>query len=124
MSKYSSINKKLNQSQRLLDELARDLLSVENRVSKDDWLKVVKAIGLVNEVQKSIWHIDPNLSILNQDSDYLARYRGLLVRAADFESKNDLPRAIKELNTAIDMGLPAIMHEVVAKELKRIKNLS
>ena len=129
MSEFESINKLLNKGQRVLDEIAREIVILKNKPDKDALNKVIDALSLLSEVQKSIWGKDPDLSVHNEgdkkkDTKHMKELRELLINSKKYEDNNDIPNAILELKKALDMEPPAITHEVVTKELVRLHSAS
>jgi len=128
MSEYDTINKLLNKGQRIIDQIAREIVVLKHMPDKGNMKKTVEALSLLNEVQKSIWKADPDLTAipgprdeLNQESIYMKEYRSYIIKSNHYEDNNDIPNAIKELQKALNMEPPHIMYEVVEKELERLK---
>jgi len=131
MSEYATINKLLNKGQRVIDQIAREIVSLKYSPDKDNMQKTVEALSLLNEVQKSIWKAEPDLTAMskpgdeiNQESKYMKEYRSYIIKSNYYEDNNDIPNAIKELQNALNMEPPHIMYEVVEKEIERLKNNS
>jgi len=131
MSEYESINKLLNKAQRIIDQIAREIVRLKYMPEKENMKKTVDAVSLLNEVQKSIWKVEPDLSATskledesNQESGYMKEYRAYLIKANHYEGINDYQNAILELQKALDMEPPHIMHEVVIRELERLRYIS
>lgn len=131
MSEYETINKLLNKGQRVIDQIAREIVSLKYMPAKENMQKTVKALSLLNEVQKSVWRVEPDLSAIpkskdksNHESRYMKEYRAYIIKSSHYEDNNDLPNAIIELKKALDMEPPHIMYEVIIKELERLQNIS
>ncbi len=131
MSEYDTINKLLNKGQRIIDQIAREIVVLKHMPDKGNMKKTVEALSLLNEVQKSIWKADSDLTAipgpkdeLGQESIYMKKYRSYIIKSSHYEDNNDIPNAIKELQKALNMEPPHIMYEVVEKELERLKRNS
>ncbi len=129
MSEFESINKLINRGQRVLDEIASEVVALKHKPDKDTLNKVVDALSLLSEVQKSIWEKDPDLSFhyegdKKQDTNYMKTLREYLINSKKYEDNKDIPNAILELKKALEMEPPAIMYESVTKELRRLQSAS
>jgi len=113
MSEFESINKLLNRGQRVLGEIASEVVILKHKSDKDTLNKVVDALSLLSEVQKSIWEKDPNLSVhyegdKMQDTKYMKALREFLINSKEHEDNKDIPSAILELQKALEMEPPTI----------------
>lgn len=126
MSEYENINKLLNKGQRITDAIAREIVKLNYKPGKDNLKKVIDAMGLLNEVQKYIWKEEPELSAITKDnpqeeSSYLKKYREHINKAFNYKENNEIERAIKEFQMALDMEPPHVLYEVAEKELESLK---
>ncbi|MBT7444256.1 MAG: hypothetical protein HN790_09885 [Methylococcales bacterium] len=130
MSEYETINQLLNKGQRVVDQIAREIVALKYAPDDANLHKTVEALSLLNDVQKSIWEAEPDLIAipksrgeLHQESKYMQEYRSYILKSSHHEENNDIPNAIKELQNALNMEPPHIMYEVVEKDIERLKNI-
>ena len=126
MSEYVEINKLLNKATRALDLIARETANFENLPKTDNLLKIAEAISLVGEVQNTVWKEAPELSVHyegknKEETRFMREFRTHLKNAYEYEKNNDLNKAKNELNQAIEMELPPLMHETATKFLVKLQ---
>lgn len=125
MKEYEKLNRILNQSQRVLDELAREVVDTEFAPIKKNVGRVVRAIELISKVQASLWQRVPDLAFHFEpgrpDTALMARVRQLVADAKSLEADNATDQAIQKLRQALELEPPALDYEVIAAEIDRLQ---
>ncbi len=85
---------------------------------------IASALEALKRLQAELWNANPELEFhydgTRPDSEYMRVYRRHLRRAAEYEAAGDKRRALRQLESALQMELPPLPHEVVTKEIARI----
>jgi hypothetical protein len=120
-----TLNKLLNKSQRILDELARMAAASQFEPVKPNLDKITQAAGLVSGVQALLWQRVPELAFHfdpgKPDTAFMSKVRQLMVEAQALEAAGAQEQAALKLQEALELEPPASQHEAIEKELCRLK---